>query len=127
VILPRAHGQDDTRAVPGADDHVLRFWGALHEVALPQRPFLTLDDQERLAGEHEKGFCLRFPVVHRIRLARLQDGQVGPEHREVRVGVVRTGESQALPSRAVVPARIARGIPTIQLPYPLGSTLANRL
>jgi hypothetical protein len=93
----------------GPFHHVLRLRRAVDEVPLPERALLALDDQEGLAREHEEGLCLRLPVVHRVGLAGLEDGQVDAEHRKERVGhpVVRAGERQALTARAGAPARVA--------------------
>jgi hypothetical protein len=55
---------------------VVRRRREVDEVPLPERPPLLLDNQKRLAREHEEGFLLGLPVVHRVRDARLDDGQV---------------------------------------------------
>src|ERR1700693_3407594 len=70
LVLTCADGEDDAGRVSAPDDHVLRLGGAVHEVPLRQRPLLTLDDQQRLAGEDEKVFLIGFPVVHPDRLTR---------------------------------------------------------
>ena len=71
--------------VAGADEHVLRPGGAVHEVPLPQRALLALDDEQRLAREHEEVLLIGLPVVHRHRLARPEHDEVDPDLREVRV------------------------------------------
>src|SRR5205823_2559829 len=40
---------------------------------LPQGPFLALDDEEALPLDDEEAFLPRLAVVHRARLARLED------------------------------------------------------
>ena len=49
-------------------------------------------------------------MVLGVRLARLDDGELDAEHREERVGLPLrlAGEAHAAPSRAVVPAGVAR-------------------
>src|SRR5829696_797320 len=76
LVLARAHREDDARAVARSDDHMLRLGRAVREVPLAQRPLLALDDQQRLAREHEESLRLGFPVVHGVRLARLEDGKL---------------------------------------------------
>ena len=68
----RARG---TLASLGAENRVCPR-GAVDEVPLPQRTFLTLNDQQRLAGQHEKVLLVRLPVVHRHRLARPEGDEV---------------------------------------------------
>jgi hypothetical protein len=98
----------------------------MHEVPLPQRPFLALDDQERLAGEHEEVLLTGFPVVHPDRLARPEDEQVDPDLREVRLGfeVRPTCERQALPSPLAVPPAPSRVFRTNH-PSPTGASPAS--
>ena len=57
---------------------------AVHEVPLPQRPLLALDDQQRLAREHEEVLLVGLPVVHPHRLARARARRGDAELREVR-------------------------------------------
>src|SRR5688500_11279793 len=74
-----ADRQDGAGAVPGSDDDVPGLGGTVHEVPLPQRPFLALDDDERLAGEYEEVLLVGFPVVHPDRLAWPEEEQVDSE------------------------------------------------
>ena len=84
LMLAPADRDHDARLGPGPDDRVLRLRRAVHEVPLPQRALLALDDQERLArrrrgsppGRPPSGTC-------RHRDARLEDLDVDPELREV--------------------------------------------
>jgi hypothetical protein len=46
------------------------------EVPRPKKPFLTLDEQPALAGEHEERLLLILGVVEAVRLARLQDAEL---------------------------------------------------
>jgi hypothetical protein len=48
----------------------------VHEVPLAQRPLLALDDQERLAAEHQEVLGVGLPVIHADRLARLEAQQL---------------------------------------------------
>ena len=64
-MLARADGKDGAHCVSGADNHVPCLGGAVHEVPLPQWPLLALDDEQGLAGEHEKILLIGFPVVQR--------------------------------------------------------------
>jgi hypothetical protein len=85
--------------------------GAVHEVPLPQLPFLSLDDQQRLAREHEEVLLIGLPVVHPDRLTGSEHHKLDPQLREVRLGLeVRiAGERHGVPSPlAVPPARLAR-------------------
>src|ERR671923_2592504 len=90
---------------------MVRFGRAVDEVPLLQRPLLALDDEERLAGEYEEVLLIGFPVVHRVRLARLEhdeiDAELGEERLRLLVGPA--GEKQGLAAAvAVDPARVAR-------------------
>ena len=49
---------------------------AVEVVPLPQRCFLTVDEQQALAPEHQKSLLIALAVIHRHRLTRL-------EHREI--------------------------------------------
>src|SRR5918999_1265423 len=109
-VLAGAGGEHDAGAVPGPEDDVLRLGRAVDVVPLPQRPLLALDDQERLARQHEEALLVCLPVVHPDRLARLEHEQVDAELREVlpRLVVVPAGEGQAVAaSLAAAPARVA--------------------
>jgi hypothetical protein len=53
------------------------------EIPLPQRTLLTLDDQQRLAGEHEEVLLIVLEVVHRHRLTRPEASKIDPELPEV--------------------------------------------
>src|SRR3712207_8783479 len=64
---------------------MLRLRRAVDEVPRSQRALLALDDQERLAGEHEEVLLLGLPVVHAQRLARPEHEQVDADLREVPV------------------------------------------
>ena len=97
MMLARADGEDDAGALSGPDDHVLRPGGAVHEVPLPQRPLLALDDEQSLAGEHEEVFLIGFPVVHRHRLTRPEHTEADSDLREVRLTL--EGRLGARPSR----------------------------
>src|SRR5207249_9181606 len=48
-----------------------------------QPPLFALDDEQRLAGEHEEVLLVVFPVVHRHRFAGPEQGEVDPELEEV--------------------------------------------
>jgi hypothetical protein len=54
LMLTSADCEDDGEALSGGDDHVPRLGRTMHEVPLPQQPFLALDDQERLTREDEE-------------------------------------------------------------------------
>ncbi len=64
LVLTRADGQNHAGRVSGADDDVLCPGRAMKEIPLSQRPLLALDDEKRLAGQHEKVLLVGFPVVH---------------------------------------------------------------
>src|SRR5207342_437500 len=61
LVLARAHREHDAGPFTGSHDHVLGLWRAVHEVPLAQWPLLVLDDQERLAREHEERLGLGLP------------------------------------------------------------------
>ena len=104
MAVSRSDGQDGAGSVPGSHDHVLRPGRAVHEVPASERALLALDDQQRLAGEHEEVLLVGLPVVHRHRLARPEHEEVDADLPEVRLAL----ERQALPpSLAVTPACLA--------------------
>ena len=82
-MLACADGEDGTGPVSRPDDHVVRPGGAVHEVPLPQRPLLALDEQQGVAGEHEEVLLVGFPVVHADGLARPEHEERDPDLREV--------------------------------------------
>src|SRR5262249_17384414 len=69
-------GEARTRPVAGPDEDVLRPLGAVHIVPGPEQPLFALDDQNRLAGEHEEALLRAFAVVVARRLARLEHADV---------------------------------------------------
>jgi hypothetical protein len=78
---------------------------------LLERTIPPLDDEKRLAREHEEVLLLRLPVIRPGRLAGAYDPDRHPEHREGRLGLVFViaGERQAAAlSRLVEPARVVR-------------------
>jgi len=88
-----------------ADEHVARPGGTVHEIPGPKRPFLALHDEQRLAGDDEKVLLLVLPVVHAHRPSRLEDADVDPELRELRL---RLEEADAAQRVGLAPARLAR-------------------
>jgi hypothetical protein len=75
----------------------------VHEIPLPQRALLALDDQQRFSGKHEEILLVGFPVVHRHRLTGLERDEVDPDLLKLLLALdVRVGTSSL--SRA--PARI---------------------
>src|ERR671922_1506470 len=90
---------------------MVRFGRAVDEVPLLQRPLLALDDEERLAGEYEEVLLIGFPVVHRVRLARLEhdeiDAELGEERPRLLIGPAGEGQDRAA-GMTVDPARVAR-------------------
>ena len=103
LTVSRADGQDDAGPVPGAHDHVVRPGRAVHEVPARERALLALDDQQRLADEHEEVLLVGLPVVHRHRLAGLEHDQVDADLQEVRLAF----EAAAAPVPRGDPARLA--------------------
>ena len=103
----------------GADDRVLRVGRAVHEVPLPERALLALDDQQRLAGDDEEVLLISFPVVHRHRLARLEDLHVDPELGEV---LLAFQIAECAAPFDVVPARVACIEPRTRKPSPLATS-----
>src|SRR5262249_32720505 len=101
----RADRGDHDGAVARADDRVLRLRREVREVPGAQAPLLTLDDQQRLAGEHEEVLLVGLPVVHAHRLAGLEDVEVEAELRKG-LPLLEVGELAA--AGAVAPARLAR-------------------
>jgi hypothetical protein len=72
-------GEHDRRPVPRADDHVVRAAGAVEEVPGAKRTLLPLDEQQALAGEHEKVLLRTLVVVQADRLPGLENADVDPE------------------------------------------------
>lgn len=105
LMLSRAHGKDGARCLSGSDDDVLRPRGAMHEVPPAQRALLPLDDQKRLAREHEEVFLVGLPVVHPHPLAPAEHEEVDPEL--IELGVV-AERAAAPPALGLVPASLAR-------------------
>src|SRR5205823_6886216 len=104
LMFTRADGDNDAACVSAPDDDVLRLRRAVHEVPLPQRPLLALDDQQRLAGQDEEVFLVGFPVVQPDRLTRREHVETYPDLRELRFAL----EGQALsPPAAVAPTGLA--------------------
>jgi adenosine deaminase len=96
-----------TRAVACADDDVLGPRRAVEEVPGLERPFLTFDQQERFALEHEEALLvLVFRVVHAGRLSGLENTDVDSELGELRVAL--TLEPRVGAEGALEPARLAR-------------------
>jgi adenosine deaminase len=98
--------EDRTRAVACADDDVLGPRRAMEEVPGLERPFLTFDQQQRFALEHEEALLvLVFRVVHAGRLSGLENTDVDSELGELRV--THTLEPSVGTERTVEPARLA--------------------
>ena len=64
------------------DEDVTSAGRTVDEVPGAQVPFLLLDDEEALAGEHEEVLLLRLGVVEAARLPRLEDVEAEAELRE---------------------------------------------
>jgi hypothetical protein len=77
---------------------------------LPERPFLTLDEQQRVARDDEEVLLVRFPVIHPDRLARAEDVEADAELREGRV----TFEKQALAASFAMRQRASIALSTNQ-------------
>ena len=110
-VLAGADRQDGAGALAGSEDDVPGLRGAVHEVPLPQRSLLALDDEERLTGEHEEVLLVGLPMVHPDRLTRPKDEQVDPDLPEIGLALLvsLTGERQALAAfRAMAPAPFTR-------------------
>ena len=79
--------------------------GTVDEVPLAKRPLLSFRYEERLAVENEEILLVSLPVVHRHRVARIEDEQVDPVLLELGLAV----EAHHAPARpAVVPHGVAR-------------------
>jgi hypothetical protein len=82
----------------------------VHEVPLAKRALLTLDDEQRFAGQHEEVLLGVLPVVDRHRLAGFETCEVDAELQEIR----RALEACALElaehaaALALPPVRLAR-------------------
>src|SRR6478736_5973006 len=68
---------------------MVRTRRTVHEVPLPKRPLLALDDEERFARQHEETLLVGLPVVHSHRLTRPEKREIDPELLELRVAVAR--------------------------------------
>ena len=77
---------------------------AVEQVPALQRPFFALDDEHAVTVEEKEVLLLALAVIHRHRLARLQDVQVDAELLES--GVVAL-EAAVLAERAVGPLGVS--------------------
>ena len=77
----------------------------MDEVPLPQRPLLAFDDEQSLAGEDEKVFLVRLPVVHRPRPARPDYTEGDADLRELRLALEAQAHCLLLDA---TPARVTR-------------------
>ena len=109
VALSASDHEDRAGPVAGADEDVLGPGGAVDEVPGPQAPFLTLDEEQALAREHEEVLLDVLAVVHAVRLAGSEDVDVDPELRE---------PGRLLALEAHVPARLL-ALPPERLPLVL--------
>ena len=109
-MLTSPDREDDAGALSGGDDHVSRLGRTMHEVPLPQRPFLALDDQERLTREDEEILLVDLPVVHPNRLVGPENEQVDPTcWKYVAISKsVQPVKGKTSSPRAVNPARLTR-------------------
>jgi hypothetical protein len=72
---------------------------------LPQLPFLTFDEEQALAGEHEEVFLCLLGVVEPVRLAGEQHGDPNPELGEL--GVARLEHATRAEDVVIEPRRVA--------------------
>ena len=104
LVLAGSNGNHDAWPIPGAHDDVVHPDGAVDEVPLPQRPFLSLRDQQRLALHDEEVLLVGLPVIHRHRITRAEDEQIDADLRPI-LPRLEVAEDTAFPS--VVPRRVA--------------------
>src|SRR5205085_11784587 len=67
-----ADHEEYARAVPGADEDVLRLRRRVEEVPRAEPTLLALDEQHALTGENEEVFLRRLGVVQAVRLTGRQ-------------------------------------------------------
>src|SRR5437870_1083963 len=104
LVLPGANGDDDARAVAGADDHMLHPGRTVDEVPLPQRPLLPLGDQQGRAVHDEEVLLIGLPVIHGHRVPRAEDEQIDADLLELRLPLE---QAEQAAHAAVVPSRLA--------------------
>ena len=104
LVLPRTDGDHDARPVPGTHDHVVHPDRAVDEVPLPQRPFLSLRDQQRLPVHDEEVLLIGLPVIHRHRITRAEHEEIDADLRPV-LARLEVADGTAL--APVVPGRVA--------------------
>jgi hypothetical protein len=82
----------------------------MREVPRTERALLALDDQQRIAREHEEVFLVVLAVIHPHRLARPEDRDVDPELREIErvLETVALEFAEDATALAVPPPRLAR-------------------
>jgi len=78
--------------------------GQWDEVPLPQAPFLALDDQQRLARQHEEILLVGLRVIHRHRLTGREHEEAGPDLGKL--GLALEGQASS-PPLTVAPSRLA--------------------
>src|SRR6185312_3580436 len=101
---PAADGDQEGRAVAGADDDVIGVGRAMQVVPLLHRVLLAFDDRQAFAGEDEEPLLVGLAVVHGDGLAGPHDGVVETELVEALVAL----EVARDPERTlVVPVRVA--------------------
>ena len=112
AVVACADRKHETRSSACADDRVVRTWRAVDEVPLPERPLFSLDDEKCFTRENQEVFLIGFPVVHRHRLARLEESEVDPELPKPRLALEIAHRDTPLP-----PLRLAcvENEPTIAL------------
>ncbi len=81
LVLTRTHGQNSARPVSGSgsgsDDDVLRPGGTVHEIPLPQRPLLALDDEQRFFAAEKILVRISDARVVAHRVERVEDAAAG--------------------------------------------------
>jgi hypothetical protein len=120
--VARADCKDNARPLADSNDDVLRLGRTVNKIPPPQWPFLALDDQQRLALEHEEVLLIGLPVVHPDRLTGSQHVEADPELREVRFAFEDAAQSAPL---TLAPARFMRRPPIIARRF-LGSFVLER-
>jgi hypothetical protein len=78
----RAEHQDRAWPVAGPHEGVRRPGGTVEEVPGSEVSLLVLDDESACSGQDEERFLICLGVIH-VALARLEDGHIDPELREL--------------------------------------------
>src|SRR5439155_4461473 len=89
-------GEDGGRPLTRADENVIGPGGAMDEIPLLQRAFLTLDQQQGLAEEDKEVLLCRLAVIQAGRLPGREHADIDPELRELGLALDRRAGAEGV-------------------------------